>query len=215
MNFDVITIFPDILDSYFKESILGRAVKNKKAKIKFHDLRKWTKDRHRTVDDTPYGGGAGMVMKVKPVYRAVKAIKKKNKKTRVILLSARGEAFNQQKAQKYLNYDQLILICGRYEGVDQRVADYICDEEVSIGQYVLTGGELGAAVIIDSVARLIPGILGNQDSLAEESFMKENIAEYPQYTKPEVFNNWKAPSVLLSGNHQKIKQWRKENKKKL
>ena len=215
MNFDVITIFPDILDSYFKESILGRAVKNKKAKIKFHDLRKWTKDRHRTVDDTPYGGGAGMVMKVKPVYRAVKAIKKKNKKTRVILLSARGETFNQQKAQKYLNYDQLILICGRYEGVDQRVADYICDEEVSIGQYVLTGGELGAAVIIDSVARLIPGILGNQDSLAEESFIKENIAEYPQYTKPEVFNNWKAPSVLLSGNHQKIKQWRKENKKKL
>jgi len=215
MNFDVITIFPDILDSYFKESILGRAVKNKKAKIKFHDLRKWTKDRHRTVDDTPYGGGAGMVMKVKPVYRAVKAIKKKNKKTRVILLSARGETFNQQKAQKYLDYDQLILICGRYEGVDQRVADYICDEEVSIGQYVLTGGELGAAVIIDSVARLIPGILGNQDSLAEESFIKENIAEYPQYTKPEVFNNWKAPSVLLSGNHQKIKQWRKENKKKL
>ena len=215
MKFDVITIFPDILDSYFKESILGRAVKNKKAKIKFHDLRKWTKDRHRTVDDTPYGGGAGMVMKVKPVYRAVKAIKKKNKKTRVILLSARGETFNQQKAQKYLDYDQLILICGRYEGVDQRVADYICDEEVSIGQYVLTGGELGAAVIIDSVARLIPGILGNQDSLAEESFIKENIAEYPQYTKPEVFNNWKAPSVLLSGNHQKIKQWRKENKKKL
>ena len=215
MNFDVITIFPDILDSYFKESILGRAVKNKKAKIKFHDLRKWTKDRHRTVDDTPYGGGAGMVMKVKPVYQAVKAIKKKNKKTRVILLSARGETFNQQKAQKYLDYDQLILICGRYEGVDQRVADYICDEEVSIGQYVLTGGELGAAVIIDSVARLIPGILGNQDSLAEESFIKENVAEYPQYTKPEIFNDWKAPSVLLSGNHQKIKQWRKENKKKL
>ncbi|MEA3273172.1 MAG: tRNA (guanosine(37)-N1)-methyltransferase TrmD [Patescibacteria group bacterium] len=215
MNFDIITIFPNILDSYFKESILGMAVKTKKVRIKFHDLRKWTKDKHRTVDDTPYGGGAGMIMKIKPICRAVKAIKKKNGKTRVVLLSAKGKPFNQKKAQTYLKYDQLILICGRYEGVDQRVADYICDEEVSIGQYVLTGGELGAAVIMDSVMRLIPGILGNQDSLIEESFTEEKIVEYPQYTKPKLFKDWKVPSVLLSGNHQKIKQWKEKNKKML
>jgi tRNA (guanine37-N1)-methyltransferase len=213
MEFDVITIFPDILDSYFQESIMNRAVKSGKIKINFHDLRKWTRDKHRTVDDTPYGGGAGMIMKIEPLFKAVKDLRNKKEKSLVLLLSAGGEIFNQKKAKSYLNYDRIILICGRYEGVDQRVADYLCDEEISIGKYILTGGELGAAVIIDAVTRLIPGILGNEESLAEESFNAEEIIEYPQYTKPEEFNKWKVPSVLLSGNHQKIKQWKEKNKK--
>jgi tRNA (guanine37-N1)-methyltransferase len=213
MEFDVITIFPDILDSYFQESIMNRAVKSGKIKINFHDLRKWTRDKHRTVDDTPYGGGAGMIMKIEPLFKAVKDLRNKKEKSLVLLLSAGGEIFNQKKAKSYLDYDRIILICGRYEGVDQRVADYLCDEEISIGKYILTGGELGAAVIIDAVTRLIPGILGNEESLAEESFNAEEIIEYPQYTKPEEFNKWKVPSVLLSGNHQKIKQWKEKNKK--
>ncbi len=215
MKFDIITIFPHILDSYFKEGILGRAVENKKIEIKLHNLRKWTADKHRTVDDSPYGGGAGMIMKVEPLAKAVKSLKKSKEKTRVILLSAGGKIFNQKKAGQYLKYDRLIFICGRYEGVDQRVADYICDEEISIGRYVLTGGELGAAAVVDSVARLIPGVLGNEESLNEESFAKKGVAEYPQYTKPEEFNGWKVPAVLLSGNHQKIKQWKGKNKKTL
>ena len=214
MVFDVITIFPALLTSYFEESILKRAIKDKKIKVNFHNLRDWTADKHRTVDDTPYGGGAGMVMKIEPLFKAIRAIKKKNKKTLVILLSAGGKLFNQKKAKSYLKYEQIILICGRYEGVDQRVAQYLCDEEISIGKYILTGGELPAAVIMDSVTRLIPGVLGNKESLLDESYLKDNQTEYPQYTKPEIFNKWQVPSVLLSGDHAKIKEWKEKHKRK-
>jgi tRNA (guanine37-N1)-methyltransferase len=216
MQFDIITIFPKILDSYFKESIIKRAIQDNKITIKTHNLRDWSSDKHKTVDDTPYGGGAGMIMKVEPIYKAVKEIKSKNKKikSRVILLSAKGEIFNQNKAKDYSKYDQLILICGRYEGVDQRVVDLLVDEEVSIGKFVLTGGELGAAMIVDTVSRLQKGVLGNEESLEEESYSdkKLKMLEYSQYTKPETFKGLKVPQVLLSGNHAKIKNWRDKNK---
>lgn len=216
MKFDIITIFPSIFDSYFSESILARAQKEKIIFIDVHNLRDYTKDKHKTVDDTPYGGGAGMVMKIEPIYESVKLIKSKvkgQKKTRIILFSAKGKKYTQEDAKRLKNYDNLILICGRYEGVDERVAEHIADEEISIGDYVLTGGEIPAMVVVDSVSRLLPGVLGNPQSLDEESF---NISsqikkEYPQYTKPEEFNNWKIPEVLKGGNHAEIEKWRKEN----
>lgn len=215
MRFDIITIFPHILDSYFNESILKRAQTSGKIAINNHDLRNWTSDPHKTVDDSPYGGGPGMVMKVDPIYRAVEDIKNKagGKKVRVIVFSAKGKKFTQKDAHRYLEYDQLILICGRYEGIDQRVIDHIADEEVSIGEYVLTGGELPAGVIVDSVARLIPGVLGNEESIVEESYTGEETIEYPQYTRPEVYNDWKVPDVLITGNHQAIKDWRDQQRK--
>ena len=225
MQFDIITIFPEILDSYWGESIIKRAQETKKIKIKTHNLRDWTKDKHRTVDDTPYGGGAGMVMKPEPIERAVKDLRgesfsadrqRKKANCRVVLLSAGGKQFDQKKAEEFAELEQLILICGRYEGVDQRVADHVSDEEISIGPYVLTGGELPAAVIVDSVSRLLPGVLGNKASLEEESFsFNAGVAglEYPQYTKPESYKDWKVPEVLLSGNHAEIAKWRKEQQK--
>lgn len=222
MKFDIITIFPKIFDSYFSESIIGRAQKNDLLNIEVHNLRDYTTDKHRTVDDTPYGGGAGMVLKIEPIYKSVKAIrsvKSKDKKTRIILFSAKGKKYTQNDARRLVKYDNLILICGRYEGVDERVAKYVADEEISIGDYVLTGGEIPAMVLVDSIARLIPGVLGNPKSLMEESFRSSQrstvnsqqlFLEYPHYTKPEKFQNWKVPAVLLSGNHKKIKEWRKK-----
>jgi len=227
MTYHILTIFPDIFTSFLQESILARAQQEGKVEIKIYDIRDYTEDKHRTVDDTPYGGGAGMVMKVAPIYKAITELgldKLPNKKT--ILLAARGEQFTQAKAGEYQKLENLILICGRYEGVDQRVADYLCDEEISIGPYVLNGGEVPAMAIIEATSRLLPGVLGNKESLAEESYKIENpkdkikkkskiknLKEYPQYTKPEVFNDWEVPDVLLSGNHQKINEWRQENKK--
>jgi len=237
MQFDIITIFPSIFSfeerpdasGYFSASIIKRALKNKLIKINIHNLRDYTKDKHKTVDDTPYGGGAGMVMKTEPIYQAVKSIKskiknKKSIKSRIILFSAKGKQYKQKDALRLAKYDQLILICGRYEGVDERVAQYVADEEISIGSYVLTGGEIPAMIIVDSVSRLIPGVLGNPDSLKEESFNVinhysaesedfKNMGEYPQYTKPEEFQDWKVPKILLSGNHQEIKKWRKKKSK--
>ncbi|MBI3671530.1 tRNA (guanosine(37)-N1)-methyltransferase TrmD [Candidatus Azambacteria bacterium] len=208
--FDVITIFPKAF-SYLGESIMWRAQDKGFAKINVHNLRDYSKDKRRRVDGTTYGGGAGMVMQVDPIQNAVKTIKSKDKRTRVILLSAKGKIFNQKKAKSLLRYDQLIFICGRYEGVDERVAKYIADEEISIGEYVLTGGELPAMIIIDSIARLIPGVI-KEESLKEESFSKEGFLEYSQYTKPEVVEidgkKRRVPKVLLSGNHQRIKEWR-------
>ena len=222
MRFDIITIFPQILDSYFNESILSRAQENKQIKIKTHNLRQWTKDKHHTVDDTPYGGGAGMVMKLEPLYQAIQATKKHSKKLfrknkqSVILLSAKGQTWNQRLAKKYSQLDSLILVCGRYEGVDERLLEFV-DAEISIGDYVLTGGELGAAIIIDSIARLLPGVLGNEASSQDESHIKSGILEYPQYTKPEVFKikgqEYRVPQVLLSGNHQAIAEWRNKQRK--
>jgi len=218
-RFDILTVFPKILDSYFAEAQVKRAKSKGLVKIKVHDLRDYTEDKHQTTDDVPYGGGAGMVMKVEPVYKNIEAVIKKSphkrKEIRVILLSAKGKLYNQRKARELAGkYKQVILICGRYEGVDERVAKHIADEEISIGPYVLSGGELGAAVILDSVARLIPGVVGNEKSLLEESYEGEMV-EYPQYTRPEEFRGWKVPGVLLSGNHREIEEWRRGKQKRL
>ena len=218
MNFHIITIFPEILNSYFNESILKRAREKDLIKIKIHNLRDWTNDKHKTVDDTPYGGGAGMVMKIEPLAKSIKFIKSKvkSKNTKIILLSAKGKKWNQQLAKKYSKLDNIIFVCGRYEGVDERIKKFI-DEEISIGDYVLTGGELGAAVMIDSISRLLPGVLGNENSPEDESHSEPGILEYPQYTKPAVFEidgkKMRVPIVLLSGNHKEIEKWRKEKKK--
>jgi len=223
MRFDIITIFPGIFDSYFKESIIKRARQKKLVKINIHNLRDYTNDKRRTVDDRPYGGGFGMVLMVEPIYQAVKAIKKKSpaKKSRaasgegkVILLSAKGKKFDQPMARRLAKLDQIILICGRYEGVDERVAKYIADEEISIGDYILTGGELPAMVVVDTISRLVPGVI-TEGSLKEESFNKsDGHREYPQYTRPETIiiggKKRNVPKVLLSGNHQKIKEWQKK-----
>jgi tRNA (guanine37-N1)-methyltransferase len=215
MRFEIITIFPEIFNSYFSESILKRAQKAGLIGIGVHNLRDFTVDKHKTVDDTPYGGGVGMVLKVEPIYKCVNALKSKNKKakTRIILFSAKGKKYTQKDARRLAKYDNLILICGRYEGVDERVARHIADEEISIGDYVLTGGEIPAMVVVDSVSRLIPGVLGNIESVKNESHSIDGQLEYPQYTKPEVFNGWKTPKVLLSGNHKEIENWRKKQSK--
>lgn len=236
MKFDIITIFPKIFDSYFGESIVKRAQKSGAIEINVHNLRDYTTDKHKTVDDTPYGGGTGMVLKVEPIYRCVASIKSQiknsksqtnlksqipaspaggsNIKTRVILFSAKGKKYTEKDAKRLAKYNQLIFICGRYEGVDERVAEKIADEEISIGNYVLTGGEIPAMVVIDSITRLLPGVLGNKESSKDESHNKEGYLEYPQYTKPEEFEGWKVPKILLSGHHGEIKKWRK-NKSKL
>jgi len=217
MNFKIITIFPKIFDSYFSESIIKRAQKQGIISISSQDLREFTSDRHRTVDDTPYGGGAGMLMKIEPLYQAVKKLtKKKNSKRKIVLLSAQGQKWTQQLAQKYSKLDEVIFICGRYEGVDERIKNFI-DEEISIGDYVLTGGELGAMVMIDSITRLLPGSLGNEASSQDESHSQIGVLECPQYTKPEKFKvkgkSYEVPDILLSGNHQKIKEWRQKHQK--
>lgn len=210
MRFDIITIFPKILDSYFSESILKRAQIKKLISIKAHNLRDFALDKHHKVDDTPYGGGPGMVFKVDVVDRAVKKLKVKSSKLKVrtILFSLRGNKFDSKTAKRLSKYDQLILICGRYEGVDERVAEYIADEEISIGDFVLSGGELAAGVLVDAVSRFIPGVLGKFESLEEIK------GSYQVYTKPEVVKisgkKYKVPEVLLSGNHKKIDEWRRK-----
>jgi tRNA (guanine37-N1)-methyltransferase len=226
MTFHIITIFPHIFDSYFNESILKRARTNKLINIKIHNLRGWTTDKHKTVDDTPFGGGAGMVMKIEPLYKALKDIKSKikNQKSKIILLSAKGKTLNQQKVKKLTKYKNLILVCGRYEGVDERITKFI-DEEISIGDYVLTGGEIGALAIIDSITRLLPGALGNSQSAKFESHATPGVLEHPQYTRPEVFQftplikgvrgikKYRVPKILLSGDHKKIADWRAKKSK--
>jgi len=228
MEFDIITIFPEIFSAksgpasggnscgYFSASIIKRAIEKKIIEINVHNLRYYALDRHKTVDDTPYGGGAGMILKIEPIYKtikSIKSIKSKAGKTRVILFSAKGKKYTQKDARRLSGYDNLILICGRYEGVDERAAKYIADEEISIGDYVLTGGEIPAMAIVDSVARLLPGVLGNKKSIKEESHRTEGYLEFPQYTKPEIYNKWKVPKVLLSGNHKEIELWRIKNSK--
>lgn len=218
MNFHIVTIFPEIFDSYFSESILKRAQSRELIRVDVHNLRDYAQDKHKTVDDTPYGGGAGMVMKIEPIQKALESIKsiksvKSKVKTRIILFSAKGKKYTQKDARRLSKYDNLIMICGRYEGIDERVAKYLVDEEVSIGDYVLTGGEIPAMIVVDSVARLLPGVLGNTESVKEESHSIEGQLEYPQYTKPEKFRGWKVPKVLMSGHHKEIEQWRKKNSK--
>lgn len=190
----------------FEESIIKRAQEKDLVQITIHDLRKWGLDDRRTVDDRPYGGGPGMVMRVDVVDSALKELKTKDSK--VILLDAGGKTFNQEKAGKLSKLSHIILIAGHYEGVDHRVHEHLVDEVISIGDYVLTGGELPAMIIIDSIVRLIPGVVGKEASIVEESHSKPGYTEYPQYTRPEEYKGWKVPNVLLSGNHKEIKKWR-------
>jgi len=194
----------------FNESMIKRAKKKGILKIKLHDLRQFTHNKHRTVDDAPYGGGAGMVMKPRPLFETMEKIKEEiDSSSRVILLSPQGRPLNQEKVKELAKERVLIFICGHYEGVDERVREHLVDEEISLGDYVLTGGELAAMVVVDAVARMLPGVLGSEDSAREDSFYK-GLLDYPQYTRPSDFRGWKVPSVLLSGNHQKVKEWRRK-----
>lgn len=218
MIFDILTLFPESFDSYFGASIVKRAIQSKKIRVRFHNFRGSAKDKHHTVDDAPYGGGAGMVLKVEPIYRALKKIRRQ-KNSRVILLTPKGKPFDQPMARAFAGEGQLILICGRYEGFDERARAFV-DEEVSIGNYVLTGGELAAMIVVDAVARLVPGVLGDDASSDDESFRQgPDDLEYPHYTRPEVFTPrggkpMPVPPVLLSGNHAAIQQWRDSQRKK-
>lgn len=205
MRFDVLTLFPEMFTP-LKESIIGKAIEDKKVELNLINIRNFSKDKHKKVDDTPYGGGAGMVMKADVVYDAYSFIEKENAK--VIFLSPQGKTLNQEKVKSLAKEKHLILLCGHYEGIDQRVIDEIVDEEISIGDYVLTGGELPAMVLIDSVSRYVEGVL-SEESIKEESFTN-NLLEYPQYTRPETFHGIKVPEVLLSGHHENIKKWREE-----
>ena len=243
MKFEVITIFPDFFESFKNEALIARAQKKGLISVNTHFIRDYANDAHRSVDDRPYGGGAGMVLMVEPIYKAVQEIKKQGstflgiqgrtlKKTRVIVFSPKGKKFDQAMARKWSKLDQLIMICGRYEGVDERVAQYIADEEISIGDYVLFGGEVPSMVVMEAVTRLIPGAVGKQSSLEDESFNDKGIMdelskrlEYPHFTRPEVFEikkksfgklrtkKLRVPKVLLSGDHKKIEEWRKKHAK--
>ena len=208
MRFDVLTLFPDLFSSFLKESILGRALSKGLVDIGFTDIRNFGRGPHRVTDDRPYGGGNGMVMKAGPILRALESIERIGKKSHVVLLTPQGQTFEQSVAWELSRQDQLILICGRYEGVDERVKAGHVDRELSIGDYVLSGGELGAVVVIDAVSRLIPGVLGGEKSNLEDSF-EDGLLEYPHYTRPRVFHGMEVPSVLLSGDHEKIRLWRR------
>lgn len=219
MRFDILTIFPESLDSYFNSSILARAQKNKLIEINTHDIREQTTDKRKTVDDTPYGGGPGMVIQIEPVVKTLKKVyKRNNKNTRVILMSPRGKTLDQNQVKRLVKYKRLILIAGHYEAIDARIDKFI-DEKISLGNFVLTGGELAAACLVDSVARLVPGVVGKEKSVIDESFSEYNKKngefniEYPQYTRPEDFMGLKVPGVLLSGHHGKIKEWRDKQTK--
>ncbi|HVV45572.1 MAG TPA: tRNA (guanosine(37)-N1)-methyltransferase TrmD [Bryobacteraceae bacterium] len=210
MKFHLLTIFPDFFEGPFRHGVVARAAQAGALEFRIHDLRNWTHDFHRTVDDRPFGGGEGMLMKPEPIFDAVESIfPERTPKQRVILLSAQGRKFTQPMARDLSHAEELLLICGRYEGVDERVAQHLADDEISIGDYVLSGGELAAAVVIDTVARLLPGVLGNEDSSINESFT-EGILDCPQWTRPADFRGWKVPEALLSGHHAEIAKWRKQ-----
>jgi len=206
VRIDILTIFPEYFSGILKASLIGKGIEAGKIDIRLHQLRDWATDKHHTVDDTPYGGGHGMVMKIEPLVAAIEEIA--GPKAIKLLLAARGESFTQKKAATLASADQILLICGRYEGVDERLGAYI-DGQIAIGDYVLNGGEAGAAVVIDAVTRLVPGIIGNPGSLETESF-NQALLEHPQYTRPEVFRDLEVPSILLSGNHAAIEKWRQE-----
>lgn len=212
MKIDILTLFPKMFSGPFKESIIKRAVDKEFVKIDIHDLRKWTTDKHRSVDDRPFGGGVGMIMKVDVIEKAVRDLKSKSRAlstTKVILLDAGGKKFSQKKAMELSRLDHLIFIAGHYEGVDYRIHKYIADEIISIGDYILTGGEIPTMVLIDSIVRLVPGVIVKSEATKYESFY-DNLLEYPQYTRPEKYLEWKVPKVLLSGNHKEIEQWKKD-----
>ncbi|MDO8602634.1 MAG: tRNA (guanosine(37)-N1)-methyltransferase TrmD [Candidatus Omnitrophota bacterium] len=213
MLIDVLTIFPKMFDAVMGESIIKRAQEKKVVEINIIDLRLFSKDKHRKVDDKPFGGGPGMVMNAEPFFEAVSYIRRKTKdrrlKTRTILLSPKGKKFSQALAVKLSKYEHMVLLCGHYEGIDNRVAEHLADDEISIGDFILTGGELPAMAIIDSVVRLVPGVLGDENSCKDESF-SGNLLEYPHYTRPADYSGMKVPDVLLSGNHGKIEEWRRK-----
>jgi len=219
MIFDIITLFPEVFETYLQESLIGKAQKNKIIKINVLNIRDFASDKHKTVDDKAFGGGRGMVLKVEPIYKAIQSLKKKKeKKTKVILFTPRGKKFNQKMATRFSKLDRLILISGRYEGVDERIAKHIVDEEISIGDYVLMGGDLPALVLIETVSRLIPNVISKPELLKERITKDKGFIEYPQYTRPEVFSpkkgiSWRIPKVLLRGDHKKIEDWRKKHSK--
>jgi len=208
MKVDIVTAFPDLFQSPLNQSIVKIAQEKGLLEVKVHDLRDFTKDKHRQIDDTPYGGGPGMLLKVEPFFNALQALKANEPKPHVILLTPQGELLKQKKVQQLALNKRLIMLCGHYEGVDERVRA-LADEEISTGDYVLSGGELPALVLLDAVTRKLDGVLGSAESLAEESF-EEGLLEYPQYTKPAEFENMNVPGVLLSGNHAEIGKWRRE-----
>ena len=211
MHFHILTIFPDFFQGPFQHGVVAKAAEAGLLEIHIHDLRNWTHDRHRSVDDRPFGGGEGMLLKPAPIFEAVESIwPERLPSQRIVLLSAQGKRFDQEAARRLSLYNELFLICGRYEGVDERVAEHLADEELSIGDFVLSGGELGAALVVDCVARLLPGVLGNQDSALQESFSDRSLLDCPQYTRPADFRGWKVPEVLLSGNHEEIRRWRRQ-----
>jgi tRNA (guanine37-N1)-methyltransferase len=219
MIFHVLTIFPEFFRGPFGHGVVARALQSGLVGIRIHNLRDWTHDFHRTVDDRPFGGGAGMVLKPEPLFDAVESIlpARDPARCRVVLLSAQGRLFSQPDARRLAGYGEVLLICGRYEGVDERVSQHLADEELSIGNYVLSGGELAAAVVIDAVARLVPGVLGNEESPEMESFSQPEseesplgILDCPHYTRPAEFRGWRVPDVLLGGNHAEIRKWRRQ-----
>ncbi len=207
IRFDVLSIFPDMLQSPLEFSLLKKAREKNLIDIHTHDIRAWTQDKHKMTDDAPYGGGCGMVMKVEPVQRALRAVKDDSMRSVVVLLTPQGETFTQKMAFELSRFDQLILICGRYEGFDERIREHLAEREISIGDYILTGGELPALVVIDAVSRYVPGVLGNEDSCVSESF-SQGLLEYPQYTRPADYLGWRVPEVLVSGHHADIERWR-------
>jgi tRNA (guanine37-N1)-methyltransferase len=221
MTFDVITIFPEFFRSILEHGLLKRALASGHAAIRLRDLRDYTEDRHRTVDDRPFGGGPGMVFKPEPIFRAVQALRSETaeKPPAVVLLSPQGRLLTQAVAAELASLDRVILICGRYEGVDERVAAYLATDEVSIGDFVLSGGELAAAVVMEATVRLLPGVLGNEESSEQDSFSgpangsteaRHGLLDCPHYTRPAEFGDWKVPEVLLSGNHEQIRRWRRQ-----
>ena len=211
MKFHILTIFPDFFDGPFRHGVVPRAAESGLISIRIYDLRDWTIDRHRTVDDRPFGGGEGMVLKPEPIFKAVESIWPERSETqRIVLVSASGRRFDQQTARRLSAYDELLILCGRYEGVDERVAEHLADEELSVGDFVLSGGELAAAMIVDAVARLLPGVLGHPDSAVQESFGEDGGLDCPHYTRPADFRGWTVPEVLLNGNHEEIRKWRRE-----
>ena len=212
MRFDILTLFPDVVRAVLESSIIGRAQQNGCISVYAHDIRDYTENKHRKTDDTPYGGGKGMLMATQPICDCFDAVCKNypdDSKTRVIYASPRGRVFNHQIAKELKEYDNIVILCGHYEGVDQRVIDEIIDEEISIGDYVLTGGEIPACIMVDAIARLVPGVLSDKECYEKES-IASGLLEYPQYTRPPVFRGKEVPDVLLSGHHAKIDEWRLE-----
>lgn len=208
MRFDILSVFPEMLHSPLQFSLLKKAQEKGLIEIGLHDIRDWAEDKHHMTDDAPYGGGCGMVMKVEPVERALAAVKRTDVQPLVVLMTPQGEKFSQKMAAELAEKEHLIIICGRYEGFDERIRQHLADREISIGDYILTGGELSALVVVDAVSRLIPGVLGNDESATTESF-SGGLLEYPQYTRPAEYKGWGVPDVLVSGNHAQIDQWRR------